>query len=89
MVTKSEMLKLLQATDFPKNTGRTNVLKKGQTFSQSMVLGKVRKLYSSCNGKLCLVESRHNKKKQSALKGSEGFTKTARPRLYSTSGDYK
>jgi hypothetical protein len=62
MVTKSEILKILQATDFPKNMGRTNVLKKGQTFSQPMVLGKVRKLYSSCNGKLCLVESRQNKK---------------------------
>jgi hypothetical protein len=58
MVTKSEMLKILQATDFPKNTGRTNVLKKGLTFSQSMVLGKVRKLYSSCNKKICLVESK-------------------------------
>jgi hypothetical protein len=89
LVTKSEMLKILQATNFPKNTGRTNVLTKGQTFSQSMVLGKVRKLYSSCNGKICLVEPRHNKKNQSGLKGSQGFIQTARPRLYSTSGDDK
>ena len=73
MVTKSEMLKILQATDFPKNTGRTNVLKKGQTFSQSMVLGKVRKLYSSCNGKLCLVESRHNKKNKAVLKAAKAL----------------
>ena len=37
MVTKSEMLKLLQATEFPKNTGRTNVLKKGQTYIRGVV----------------------------------------------------
>ena len=79
MVTKSEMLKLLQATDFPKNTGRTNVLKKGQTFSQSMVLGKVRKLYSSCNGKICLVESRHNKKNKALLKAAKALLKQHAP----------
>eukprot|EP01047_Picozoa_sp_COSAG01_P074615 COSAG01_NODE_12521_length_1726_cov_1.043024_1_plen_44_part_00 len=43
MVTKKEMLALLEATEFPKNKGRTNILNKGQTYSQSMVLGKVRK----------------------------------------------
>ena len=53
MVTKKEMLALLEATEFPKNKGRTNILNKGQTYSQSMVLGKVRKLYSSCDGKVC------------------------------------
>ena len=53
MVTKKEMLALLEATEFPKNKGRTNILNKGQTYSQSMVLGKVRKMFSSCDGKVC------------------------------------
>ena len=79
MVTKSEMLKILQATEFPKNTGRTNVLKKGQTFSQSMVLGKVRKLYSSCNGKICLVDSRHNVKHKAVLKAAKALLKQHAP----------
>ena len=73
------MLKILQATDFPKNTGRTNVLKKGQTFSQSMVLGKVRKLYSSCNGKICLVDSRHNVKHKAVLKAAKALLKQHAP----------
>ena len=47
------MLKLLRETRFPKNKGRTNILNKGQTHSLSMVLGKVRQMYSSCNGKVC------------------------------------
>jgi hypothetical protein len=79
VVTKKDMLKILQATDFPKNTGRANVLKKGQTFSQSMVLGKVRKLYSSCNGKICLVESRHNKKIKAVLKAAKALLKQHAP----------
>ena len=35
MVTKKEMLKILEATDFPKNKGRTNVLKKAE-YRQSL-----------------------------------------------------
>ena len=46
-MTKSKVLKLLEETDFPINKGRTNILKKGQTHSKSMVLGKVRKLYTA------------------------------------------
>ena len=68
VVTKKDMLKILQATDFPKNTGRANVLKKGQTFSQSIVLGKVRKLYISC----------HNKKK-AVLKAAKALLKQHAP----------
>ena len=45
MTVKADMLKLLNSTQFPKNTGRTNNLKPGQTFSLSMVLGKVRMFY--------------------------------------------
>ena len=76
MVTKSEMLKILEATDFPINKGRINVLKKGQTHSQSMVLGKVRKLCSSCDGKVCKVLSRHNEKHKALLKAAKSFLKT-------------
>jgi hypothetical protein len=79
MVTKSEMLKLLQATEFPKNTGRTNVLKKGQLYSHSMVLGKVRKLYSSCNGKICLVNSRHNAKNKGLLLAAKSLLRAHAP----------
>ena len=39
MVTKQQMLKKLQETEFPKNTGRQNILKKNQEFSRSMALG--------------------------------------------------
>ena len=67
MVSKKEMLAILQATDFPKNKGRTNILKKGQTHSESMVLGQVRKLYSSCDGKVCKVPSRNNEKYKALL----------------------
>ena len=35
-------------------------MKPGQKPLLSMVLGKVRKLYLSCAGKVCKVESRHN-----------------------------
>ena len=41
MVSKQEMLKKLQETDFPDNTSRKNVLKGNQTSSQNMTLGKV------------------------------------------------
>ena len=62
MVTKSSMLKLLEQSDIPINKGRTNILKKVKKHSRSMVLGKVRQLYSSCDGKVCKVPSRHNAK---------------------------
>eukprot|EP01050_Picozoa_sp_SAG11_P047584 SAG11_NODE_25002_length_364_cov_75.067925_1_plen_51_part_10 len=35
MVVKKQMLALLEATEFPKNKGRTNILNKGQTYSHS------------------------------------------------------
>ena len=38
-VTKRQMLKKLQETEFPKNTGRQNILKKNQEFSRTMALG--------------------------------------------------
>ena len=79
MVSKSEMLKLLQATDFPKNKGRTNVLKGKQTYSQSMVLGKVRKMFSSCNGKMCLVDSRHNVKHKALLLAAKSMLRAHAP----------
>ena len=85
MVSKSEMLKLLQATDFPKNKGRTNVLKGKQTYSQSMVLGKVRKMFSSCNGKMCLVDSRHNVKHKAILKAAKSMLR-AHDKNYKTAG---
>ena len=77
MVTKSEMLKILEATDVPVNKGRTNILKKGQAPSKSMVLGKVLKLYSSCDGKRCKVESRHNEKHKALLKAAKSFLRSA------------
>ena len=40
MVSKQEMLKKLQETDFPDNTSRKNVLRGNQTSSQNMTLGK-------------------------------------------------
>ena len=79
MVTKSAMLKLLEETDFPINKGRTNILKKGQTHSKSMVLGKVRQLYSSCNGKVCKVPSQHNVKHKALLAAAKSFLKQHDP----------
>ena len=73
------MLAILEATEFPKNKGRTNVLKKGQTFSHSMVLGKVRKLYSSCDGKVCLVPSRHNEKHKAVLAAAKSLMRSHNP----------
>eukprot|EP01051_Picozoa_sp_SAG22_P007308 SAG22_NODE_510_length_9598_cov_6.080114_2_plen_81_part_00 len=77
MVTKKEMLKILEATDIPVNKGRTNILKKGQAPSKSMVLGKVLKLYSSCDRKRCKVESRHNEKHKALLKAAKAFLRSA------------
>ena len=79
MVTKSAMLKLLEETDFPINKGRTNILKKGQTHSKSMVLGKVRQLYSSCDGKVCKVPSQHNVKHKALLAAAKSFLKQHDP----------
>jgi hypothetical protein len=61
-LTNNDMLKILESTDFPKNKGRTNNLQPGQTYSESMVLGKVRQLYTSCDGKICKVDATKNKK---------------------------
>jgi hypothetical protein len=72
-LSNKDMLQLLEATLFPKNKGRTNILQPGQTHSKSMVLGKVRKLYSSCDGKVCKVESRHNKTHAILLKAAKQF----------------
>ena len=73
MVTKTSMLKLLEQTDIPINKGRTNILKKGQKHSKSMVLGRVRQLYSSCDGKVCKVPSRHNAKHKVLLAAAKSF----------------
>ena len=40
-LSKKDMLKILEATEFPKNKGRTNNLQHGQTFSKSMVVGNI------------------------------------------------
>ena len=76
-LSKKDMLKILEATEFPKNKGRTNNLQPGQTFSKSMVLGRVRKLYSSCDGKVCKVESRNNAKHPILLKAAKQFLREA------------
>jgi hypothetical protein len=77
---KTKMLKELRATRFPKNKGRTNILNKGQTYSLSMVLGKVRQLYSSCNGKVCKVDSKWNKKYPELLKAAKQLLKQHDPK---------
>ena len=59
VVTKQQMLKKLQETEFPKNTGRQNILKKNQEFSRSMALGKMKVLFKK---KGTFAPSRHNKK---------------------------
>ena len=38
-----------------------------------MVLGKVRQLYSSCDGKVCKVPSRHNTKHKVLLAAAKSF----------------
>ena len=80
MVTKSSMLKLLEQTDIPINKGRTNILKKGQKHSKSMVLGRVRQLYSSCDGKVCKVPSRHNAKHKVLLAAAKSVLNQHDPR---------
>ena len=72
-VSNTDMLRILESTDFPKNKGRTNNLQPGQLYSRSMVLGKVRKLYSSCDGKVCKVDSIKNKKYPILLKAAKQF----------------
>ena len=71
-VSKKTMLKALQDTDFPKNTGRTNILKGKQTYSQSMVLGKVKVMFKP---KGTFAPSRHNKKHADLLKMAKRFLK--------------
>ena len=73
MVNKREMLKILNETEFPINTGRTNILKKGQTHSKSMVLGKVHQMFKGCDGKKCKVDSQNNKKYKELLKATKSF----------------
>ena len=75
MPTKAAMLKLLEATEIPKNTGRKNVLKEGQQYSHSMVLGKVKMMY----GKGC-APSRHNEKHKELLKACRDFMKQHDPK---------
>jgi hypothetical protein len=72
------MLKMLRETDFPKNKGRTNILNKGQTHSLSMVLGKVRKLYTK--KELSKVPSRHNEKYPELLKAGKALLKAHDPK---------
>ena len=76
MVTKQEMLKKLQETDFPKNTGRQNILKKNQEFSRSMALGKMKVLFKK---KGTFAPSRHNKKHADLLKMAKEFLKQHDP----------
>ena len=71
------MLRILEATEFPKNKGRTNNLQHGQTFSKSMVLERVRKSYSSRDGKVCKEESRNNKKSPILLKVAKQLLREA------------
>lgn len=78
-VTKKQMLTLLEATEIKPNKGRVNILKPGQKPSLSMVLGKVRKLYSSCDGKVCKVESRHNKNHKALLAAAKSFLRSHDP----------
>ena len=75
MTVKADMLKLLNSTQFPKNTGRTNNLKPGQTFSLSMVLGKVRMFYGKG-----LAESRFNKKHPELLAMAKKLLKSHDPK---------
>ena len=72
-LSNKDMLRILESTDIPKNKGRTNNLQPGQTHSESMVLGKVRQLYTSCNGKVCKVEATKNKKFPILLKAAKQF----------------
>jgi hypothetical protein len=77
MVTKKAMLAKLRETDFPKNTGRTNILKGKQTYSHSMVLGKVKVMFKP---KGTFAPSRHNKKHAELLKMAKAFLKTHDPK---------
>jgi hypothetical protein len=74
MVTNGEMLKVLQKTKFPKNTGRKNILKGKQEYSRSLVVGKVKMMY----GRGC-ADSRHNKNFKELHDTTRKFSKTAHP----------
>ena len=71
---KTAMLKLLQDTDIPFNTGRKNVLKKGQKGAHGMVLGKVKMLYGRG-----FAQSRHNKTFPELPKATKKFIKSHAP----------
>ena len=45
-----------------------------------MVLGRVRQLYSSCDGKVCKVPSRHNAKHKVLLAAAKSFLNQHDPR---------
>ena len=55
-LSKKDMLKILEATEFPKSKGCTNNLQPCQTYSKSMVLDRVHKLYRGfkCKGESLL-----------------------------------
>ena len=75
MGVKADTLKVLEKTKFPKNTGRTNNLRKRQTFSRSMVLGKVR----LCYGK-GLANSKFNKQYPEFLQVARRLLKSHDPK---------
>ena len=62
------MLRLLQLADIPFNTGRKNVLHKGQKGYHGMVLGKVKMLFGKG-----FAQSRHNKNHTDLLKAAREF----------------
>ncbi len=77
-MSKANMLQLLEQTNFP-DFNRKDVLRKGQKHYKGMVLGKVRKMYSSCDGKMCKVESRHNKRYPEVLKAARALIRAHNP----------
>ena len=70
----SAMLKLLKETDIPFNTGRKNVLKKGQKGAYGMVLGRVKMLYGRG-----FAKSRHNAKFPELLTAAKKLIKAHAP----------
>ena len=75
MVTKKKMLDLLNDTEFPFNTGRKNVLHKGQKGYYGMVLGRVKMMFGRG-----FAQSRHNKNHKELLKSSREFLKSHDPK---------
>ena len=75
-ITNAQMLKALQETEFPKNTGRTNILKGHQTYSKSMALGKMKAMFTKRG---VFTQSRHNKKHANLLQLAKQFLKQHDP----------